>query len=678
MNCGNCGSNVNPGDMFCQNCGAGINNSSSNQNPVISDEVLVDAYIGKNIEEIRKGNFSWCTFFFDVFYAFYRKMWLFGILYLLSYLVWAFLIVILIVLLVKQINEITFIQNYVKYYSIIYGGITLTSLALRLIFSFKFKKVYLKHATKKVEQIKVRNMGKTNEEIKKECSKKGGTSIFGIFLAILLPIILYLLLAILNAIQTKNTLDKVQNSVVKDSAYVIIEEVEMAYFSASIDKELITLEDVRNEYRGKFSTWSGNVIKSTHYDFTCDVIVNNDNKMLVSCDVFGEKIESELLDLNIGKKENNQANDNQNNGTDKESVNNKEEVNNAQNNNLKVSLFPIKIYSNIISFYERKDGYYHVDNYKNEKELGRYECTNDSCGYCNSYTVCSNLSGEAMNTNGLIYLYDYNKGETANTAGSFTPAKIILWDVYNNKAVFTQTNIISALSLSASHVSDTSNIKYVILENKNKEKAILDVQGNYIKNYSNKNYVISGYEGQYISGNSYMVESNLIVTIKNGKHGIENIKGNKTVIDHKYDEIVLYDNYVVNTNDSMSDNIPELYKDKYFKARTGNKWSLYNIKTGNKVINKEFDRIYLLNENTIVVYNDGYLSFIDYNGNSISGDKIKVSGIVPIMPKSPEGIRFIVSDFTVQISINEGSSYDDIKISKYVYNIETKKVIKIN
>ena len=307
MNCGNCGSNVNPGDMFCQNCGAGINNSKNSQNTIINDEVLVDAYIGKNIEELRKGNFSWCTFFFDVFYVFYRKMWLFGILYLLSYLVVFALLIVLIVILVKQTNEITFIQNYVKYYFIIYGGISLTSLALRLIFSFKFKKSYLKHATKKVEQIKIRNMGKTNEEIKKACSKKGGTSIFGIVLALLLPVMLYLLLAIPYAIQTKNTLDKVQNSVVKDSAYIIIEEVEMAYFSASIDKELITLEDVRNEYEGKFSTWEGNVIKSTHYDFTCDVTVNNDNKMLVSCDVFGEKIESGLFDLNVGKKENNET-----------------------------------------------------------------------------------------------------------------------------------------------------------------------------------------------------------------------------------------------------------------------------------------------------------------------------------------------------------------------------------
>ena len=178
-------------------------------------------------------------------------------------------------------------------------------------------------------------MGKTNEEIKKECSKKGGTSIFGIFLAILLPIILYLLLAISYAIQNKNNLDKAQNSVAKDSAYVIIEEVEMAYFSASIDKELITLEDVRNEYRGKFSTWSGNVIKSTHYDFTCDVTVNNDNKMLVSCDVLGEKIESELLDLNIGNKGNNQSNNNnQNNGTDKEEDNNDNQVNDDNQNNV--------------------------------------------------------------------------------------------------------------------------------------------------------------------------------------------------------------------------------------------------------------------------------------------------------------------------------------------------------
>lgn len=339
MNCGNCGSNVNPGDMFCQSCGAGINNSVSNQNTVISDDALIDAYIGKNIQELRKGNFSWCTFFFDVFYAFYRKMWLFGILYLLSYLVLFALIMVLIVILVKQTNEITFIQNYFKYYLIIYGGISLTSLALRLIFSFKFKKSYLKHATKKVEQIKVRNMGKTNEEIKKECSKKGGTSIVGIFLALLLPVMLYLLLAIPYAIQNKNNIDKAQKGAAKDSAYSIIKEVESAQINAlhtfMDKKESITLEDVRNEYLGMSSTWdSDNTITSNHYDFTCNVTVNNDNKMLVSCDVFGEKIESELLDLNIGNKGNNQANNNQNNETDKEEDNNDNQVNDDNQNNV--------------------------------------------------------------------------------------------------------------------------------------------------------------------------------------------------------------------------------------------------------------------------------------------------------------------------------------------------------
>lgn len=331
MNCGNCGSNVNPGDMFCQKCGAGINNSKNSQNTVINDEVLVDAYIGKNIEELRKGNFSWCTFFFDVYYAFYRKMWLFSLLYFLSYLVVFALLMVLILILIKQTNEITFIQNYVKYYLIIYGGISLTSLALRLVFSFKFKKAYLKQATKKVEQIKIRNMGKTNEEIKKECSKKGGTSIFGIFLSLLLPVVLIVLISIPYAIQNKNTLDKVQKGAAKDSAYSIIKSVELAHLDALLifmdKKESITLEDVRNEYWGMSSTWDGNTITSKGYDFTCDVTVNNDNKMLVSCDVFGEKIESDLFDLNIGNKENNQANNNEEN--DKPN----DETNNIQDNN---------------------------------------------------------------------------------------------------------------------------------------------------------------------------------------------------------------------------------------------------------------------------------------------------------------------------------------------------------
>ena len=50
MNCGNCGSNVNPGDMFCQKCGAGINNSNNSQNTVINDANLLKSFCLKEYE----------------------------------------------------------------------------------------------------------------------------------------------------------------------------------------------------------------------------------------------------------------------------------------------------------------------------------------------------------------------------------------------------------------------------------------------------------------------------------------------------------------------------------------------------------------------------------------------------------------------------------------------------
>jgi len=349
------------------------------------------------------------------------------------------------------------------------------------------------------------------------------------------------------------------------------------------------------------------------------------------------------------------------------SCSNNNDNNSEQNENIDV--FPIKT-GKTIKFYKRVNGYFHVDDYKNEKEISKYTCTSEECGYCNSYTVCSNIS---VLGNNLIALYDYDEGEKAYSSnGSYNPSKIILWDVSKGKEVARYNNIISAYRLD----DNNGNAKYIILENKNNEINIYDLNGNHIKEVSDEQFVLKSYEGRWIDYASYLVENDMIVTIKNNKQGIKNITKGKTLINHNYDEVVLYDSFVVSRTDYYS--LPELYAGKYFKARIGNKWSLYDIKTGEKVINNDYDKIYLLDEKTIAVYNDGYLSFVDYKGNNVSDDKIKILNLFGTMPKNPEGIRFEIGNSTVKISIADGTDNNNYTYYSYEYNLSTKKLTKLS
>lgn len=948
-------------------------NNLSNYNHV-NDEKLINTYIGKNADKLKKG-FSLNTLIFGFFYILYRKMWLLGF-------VWIF---------------ISFVISFVVELLSLSAVVTLVlELIVNLIMAFIFKKAYLKKVIEKVEQIKVRNIGKSNEELIRLCAKKGGTTIIGVAVSI---VILYVVPFLISVFLGMMTLNNVREAAARDSAYSIISSVEFAYTEAFLetDKDVLSLEDVKAEYDGKFSTWNDdNTIKSKSYKVVCNVIVNPNNKMIVECDVNDKKINSEPLSMNVNNNQdgetieeqniisyniisetvsgglslkklyvnknlvdlkstpttievtqlsdilivkashasstlyavdkaanvigvfvpednnyyeniqkivskanyrdkyrfegndlyittdklvqdpnyalcnritnddeivvyeekftylgNNKFSDSEvintvtrkqymkehnincnnvsyeivdyidpdtlitfkqlyinkkivdlkNNYTDMKvtkfsdifvveagnassklyvvdkdanvigafvqknqnffrginkidtkgdyrdtyridgndlyittdflskdptyyicniytgdeykvayeekftylgnnkfsnaevvktikrkqymqehniSCSNKNEENvdsSSSEQNGIISILPIKT-EKTIKFYKRINGYSHVDDYKNETEISKYTCTNEECNYCNSYTVCSNLS---VLGNNLIALFDYDEGETSRTwidvtTSHLNPVNVILWDVSKGKEIARYNDIISAYKL----VDTNGDAKYIILENKNNKINMYDLNGNHIRNTSDEQYVLKSYEGRWIDSFSYLVKNDMIVTIKNNKHGIKNITKDKTLVKHNYDEIVLYDNYTVRTDDSISDNIRELYAGKYFKARIGNKWSLYDIKMGKKVINEDYDRIYLLNENTIAVYNDGYLYFVDYKGNKASDVKIKISNLFGTMPKNPEGIRFEVGNSIVNISITEGTDYDNWMNYSYEYNLKTKNLTKLS
>lgn len=347
---------------------------------------------------------------------------------------------------------------------------------------------------------------------------------------------------------------------------------------------------------------------------------------------------------------------------------------NDKNQNEEIDTVAFKIDSKTIAFYERKDVVYHIDNYSNETEISKYECTNQFCGYCNAYTVCQGLG---MINNNVHALYDYNVNDEVRTSDdSYYPSKIVLWNAIDGKEIASYNDIIETYSLIKN--DGTNEIKYIILKNKNNIISLYDTFGNYITDVSKKQYIIAEYEGKRIDESSYLVETDMIVTKKGEKQGIESITGNKTLVNYEYDEIRLHDDFTVRKSDNIFSSNYKLYSGKYFKARNGNKWTLYNLSNGNQVINKEYDKLYLLDEKNIAVYNNGYISFVDYSGNKISNDNIEVSNLFAIMPKNPEGIIFTISDSIVKISISDGTSYKNLVNYSYEYNLETKKVTKIN
>lgn len=136
-----------------------VNNQSIN-NDINSnvDEELVRAYVGEKYDKIKNSSFSLPTFFLGSLYLFYRKMYLYGWLMML-------------------LGPLAFIGF--------------------IILAIKFKDVYLKDVSKKVNKIKLKNSNLSNEELKNICSKKGGTSIggvllntFGIFVVLIVIVIL--------------------------------------------------------------------------------------------------------------------------------------------------------------------------------------------------------------------------------------------------------------------------------------------------------------------------------------------------------------------------------------------------------------------------------------------------------------------------------------------------------
>lgn len=158
MNCKNCGSQINIGDMFCKNCGTNINQNNNSQN--VNNEMFIDAYIGSQADKIKREKFSICTLLFGQFYFLYKKMYLYAF-------VWAIVI-----------SRIPLDSIYINIIS-------------NFIMAFVFKNLYLYQVNNKVKSIISKNNGKSTSELIEICKKKGGSTFTPIIIVSVLIFLIY-------------------------------------------------------------------------------------------------------------------------------------------------------------------------------------------------------------------------------------------------------------------------------------------------------------------------------------------------------------------------------------------------------------------------------------------------------------------------------------------------------
>ena len=141
----------------------------------IDDYELLGDFIGPNYQKFCSRKFNFSAFFFYLPYFYYRKMYFYPIVILL-------IDYILMKLLHIDINAS--ISFFSFFYFIIYA----------IIIGLIFNPLYIHFAKKKVKKIRKKNQTKSIDELREICSRKGGRSIFSIFIGIVIIVIIFSLI----------------------------------------------------------------------------------------------------------------------------------------------------------------------------------------------------------------------------------------------------------------------------------------------------------------------------------------------------------------------------------------------------------------------------------------------------------------------------------------------------
>ena len=259
---------------------------------------------------------------------------------------------------------------------------------------------------------------------------------------------------------------------------------------------------------------------------------------------------------------------------------------------------------------------------------------------------------------GIPTIFDKEKGKIL-LYGKYTEGgyfdSILLYDIGNGTYIEWK-NICYVLVLYKNKNGDVNNYNIALVD-MNKEIQIITIDGEIIRKFSGKEIVVDDYEVMIANENYYNVEDDMIITKKNNKYGLEKISNEQIILDYVYDDMQFEENYI--------------------KIKEDNKWYLYDINSDKRITINSYDRLYVLEENIILVLEDKNISVKDFNNNLVSNDKIILKkGLVsnPPHPRWGEGIVIKKYDNKYEMSIVDGE--EDFEFVYYIFDSETKKIIK--
>lgn len=178
MECSKCGIKLPNNSNYCIRCGQIFDSNTYTIKEEKVEDVLFDYLIDK------KMNFSIGYLFFNYIYAFYKRMYIEGII---SFVSIVGLITIVSNFFDLMIESLGF--NFLLYFFLI-----LIFLYIIINYIFKFDDLYRKHIYFKINRIAVDNKGATLEELKSLCNKQCDDSIFMAIISIILTIIFTIIL----------------------------------------------------------------------------------------------------------------------------------------------------------------------------------------------------------------------------------------------------------------------------------------------------------------------------------------------------------------------------------------------------------------------------------------------------------------------------------------------------
>lgn len=314
--------------------------------------------------------------------------------------------------------------------------------------------------------------------------------------------------------------------------------------------------------------------------------------------------------------------------------------------------------------------FYKFNNNEGYEEINRYKCQNEECDMLDNYKL-----NHIDLDNGKAIMYDGK--ENYNQINYY---KKIMYYNFNYGIIKTIENIYHPIATNSYDPNNEHLENFYIFENLNNEMAIIDINGNYIKEFSNKKYTLNCYEGCFLD--NYSVKADIIVTYNDDGYGIDKLNKNEEIIEHKFEDIKLNEGITVeyrDNNDRIYNYVTDLYNEnKYFKAKENDKWYLYSYETKEKITKTGYDELFVIDKNLILTIENNIISIKDFNNNNLTDNTIKLEhGLRPWMPKNPDGIKITIKENIVTIGITDGpkDSYD-WKSYTYEYNINTKELTK--